>query len=1054
LISNSEKKHLMIIVHATIHEDRMFVWGESSQDEHPAKSRTSSKSNQESGKVKRCPFDAGRKNLVSVFSEILAQFKPDAKRFTDLIAWLPTKGDRPVPSSPMIADAQASKAKPKLIPWCVSGYPLSWDETVDLLCSSSGKRMLAAGVLTGDDLAFWCGALRFSGSLAARQHYLPSVTPKGDEFLAVWQPVYFGDDADALAQFAKRMPPVARALTATDAAQPPTTPPLELLKQFVGSSLDHLVRSSKWDKPSIPKRNKKRAFDSIHDAWLYALRSPDNRIAGTEAELSALAKKVQEWSRPIAVAASAPVRLCFRLEEPPTAEPAKRGRAKSPGSSWHVRYLLQPQDDLSLLIPIEEAWKQGSNKNPLLTKIGSKLTESLLTSLGQASAICPDVTKSLKTPLPSGYDLDAQGAHDFLRETALILQQSGFRVLLPAWWAGKGTKLSLSVRANVKSPKLKASSGLSLGAIVEFDWEVAIGGEKVTLEELQELARLKAPLVKIRGQWVEISPEQIQAAVDMWTKKAAERATAKDVIHMALRVKEAPHGIQLDRVKATGWIGSLLKQLEDAGTIAKLAPDQSFSGTLRPYQLRGLSWLGFLSQWGMGACLADDMGLGKTIQTLALIQRYWNSNGKKPVLLVCPTTVVNNWQKEAARFTPDLPVLVHHGLGRSKGTSFKKEAHKHAIVISSFGLLHRDIKLFQDMGWGGVVLDEAQNIKNPETKQAKAARSLKADYRIALTGTPVENNVGDLWSIMEFLNPGFLGSQAEFRRKFFVPIQAERDPTASERLKRITGPFILRRLKTDRSIIADLPDKLEMKVFCPLTKEQASLYAAVVRDTEEALQASEGIQRKGLILATLSKLKQVCNHPAHFLGDNSAIPGRSGKLARLTEMLEEVLAVNERALVFTQFAEMGKLLQKHLQGTFGDEVLFLHGGVTKQKRDHMVERFQQAGGGPSVFILSLKAGGTGLNLTAANHVFHFDRWWNPAVENQATDRAFRIGQTKNVQVHKFVCAGTLEDKIDEMIEQKKDIAEQVVGAGEGWITELSNKDLKQLWKLRKEALGE
>jgi SNF2 family DNA or RNA helicase len=307
---------------------------------------------------------------------------------------------------------------------------------------------------------------------------------------------------------------------------------------------------------------------------------------------------------------------------------------------------------------------------------------------------------------------------------------------------------------------------------------------------------------------------------------------------------------------------------------------------------------------------------------------------------------------------------------------------------------------------------------------------------------------------MEFLNPGFLGTQAQFKRKFFVPIQAERDLQAAERLKRITGPFVLRRLKADKSIIADLPDKMEMKVYCPLTKEQASLYAAVVKETEEELKSSEGIKRKGLVLATLSKLKQVCNHPAHFLGDNSAIPGRSGKLARLTEMLEEVLGIGDRVLVFSQFAEMGKLLQKHLQEMFGSEVLFLYGGVTKQNRDRMVERFQDEGSGPSIFVLSLKAGGTGLNLTAANHVFHFDRWWNPAVENQATDRAFRIGQTKNVQVHKFVCAGTLEEKIDEMIENKKDIAEKVVGAGEGWITELSNKDLKELWKLRKEALGE
>ncbi|MFQ5792089.1 MAG: DEAD/DEAH box helicase, partial [Acidobacteriota bacterium] len=303
-------------------------------------------------------------------------------------------------------------------------------------------------------------------------------------------------------------------------------------------------------------------------------------------------------------------------------------------------------------------------------------------------------------------------------------------------------------------------------------------------------------------------------------------------------------------------------------------------------------------------------------------------------------------------------------------------------------------------------------------------------------------------------NPGLLGTEAEFKRNFFVPIQARRDEEAARRLKQVTRPFILRRLKTDRTIISDLPDKLEMKVFCPLTKEQASLYAAVLKELEKKLESSEGIQRKGLILATLSRLKQVCNHPAQFLGDNSSAPGRSGKLARLKEMLEEILAVRDRALVFSQFAEMGGILKRYLEETFGREVLFLHGGVPRGRRDRMVERFQSPRGGPPVFVLSLKAGGTGLNLTGASHVFHFDRWWNPAVENQATDRAFRIGQRRNVQVHKFICAGTLEERIDEMIERKKEVAEKVVGAGEGWLTELSNKELKEILALRREALGD
>jgi SNF2 family DNA or RNA helicase len=415
---------------------------------------------------------------------------------------------------------------------------------------------------------------------------------------------------------------------------------------------------------------------------------------------------------------------------------------------------------------------------------------------------------------------------------------------------------------------------------------------------------------------------------------------------------------------------------------------------------------------------------------------------------------MGNWQREAERFTPGLPVLVHHGVGRGRGEAFRRAAEDHALVITSYAVLLRDLEHLGAVEWSSVVLDEAQNIKNPETKQARAARALPAGHRIALTGTPVENNVGDLWSIMEFLNPGLLGSQAEFKRTFFIPIQASRDAAAMARLRRLTGPFILRRLKTDRSVIADLPEKMEMKVFCTLTREQASLYQAVLSEAEKAIAKADGIERKGVVLATLSKLKQVCNHPAQFLSDNSPIAGRSGKLARVTEILQEAIETGERALIFSQFAEMGAILTTHLQETFGREVAFLHGGVPRAQRERMVERFQSEPDGPHVFVLSLKAGGTGLNLTRATHVFHFDRWWNPAVEAQATDRAFRIGQTRRVQVHKLVCLGTLEEKIDAMIESKKGVAEQVIGAGEGWLTELSTAELRQVLALRPEAVGE
>jgi len=974
-------------------------------------------------------------------------------------AWLPTRESVPIASSPLVAEPPESQGEAGLAPWRVEAMALTPGQAVDLLCRCVERATLAPGVLVGRDLAFWAQALRFAAALVARQQCLPAIEARDGGHRACWEPVFAGADAERLAALARAMPAVARALSAADTEAAPTTPAVEALRQFVGAVVDHLVRSTASGRAvglSAPKRGrprKKPAFDSVHDQWLHALRSPDGAMEGDEAELARFAEQVREWRRPLSVSVAAPFRLCFRLEEPESGVEAEARRRRKPRDTWRVRFLLQAADDPSLLVPAEDAWAARGHATSVLQRAGYSAQEHLLSSLGQAAGICPRIEAALKTQRPSGYELDATGAHEFLTQRSLLLEQAGFGVLLPAWWTRTGTKLRLTVRASVKSPKMQGGSGLSLDEVVHVDWEVALGGERMSPEELEALALLKAPLVQVRGQWVQVSAEEIQAVLDFWRKRGTETLTARQVVQMSLGAAEAVGGMPLAGIEATGWVGDVLRQLDGRAGIGELPVPQGFVGALRPYQARGYAWLAFLRQWGLGACLADDMGLGKTIQALALFQRDWEANGRRPVLLICPTSVVSNWQKEAERFTPGLPVMVHHGLERNRGEDFAEEAQRHALVVSSYALLHRDIEHLQKVPWLGVVLDEAQNIKNPETKQARAARSLGADYRVALTGTPVENNVGDLWSLMEFLNPGFLGSQAGFKREFFIPIQTDRDPEAAARLRRLTGPFILRRLKTDKSIIADLPEKQEMKVFCTLTKEQASLYAAVVKDAEDALEGAEGIQRKGVVLATLSKLKQVCNHPAQFLGDNSALPGRSGKLARLGEMLEEAIEVGDRALVFTQFAEMGAILKRHLEETFGREALFLHGGVPKAQRDRMVERFQ-TDGGPPLFILSLKAGGTGLNLTRANHVFHFDRWWNPAVENQATDRAFRIGQTRNVQVHKFLCAGTLEEKIDEMIERKKEVAAEVVGTGEGWLTELSNQQLKELFALRAEAVGE
>ncbi|MCG3162682.1 MAG: RNA polymerase-associated protein RapA [Acidobacteria bacterium] len=1031
----------MIIIHAGFLDYQLWLWGEAPAEtspEAPARRgrKTSAKSKPKN--QNRLPFDAGDERLLAALNEVVSGLKMNKSDVETATVWLPTADGQPVASSSLIAEPPSSKSKAEIAPWAVAAIPLSTAEAVDLLCRCVDRETLAQGVIVGHDLAFWASAMRLSGAMVAREQFLPAIEAIEDFYRARWEPVFAGADAQRAQRLAKTMPQVCRALTSSDAGAPPDAPALSALESFIGEVVDYLVRSA-----STPK--KVSSIESAHDQWLGALRSLDGVIDSSSSEMAKLADQTREWRRPIMVSADAPFRLCFRLEEPD----------KSP--DWRVRYLLQASDDPSLLVPVADAWKAKGRVATALKRGKFDPREYLLSTLGQAAGLSPHIERSLKTAAPGGYDLDAIGAHDFLTEKAWMLEQAGYGVMLPAWWTRKGTKLRLSMRANVKSPKLQGSSGLSLDQIVQFDWQVALGGELLSLEELQALAKLKSPLVQVRGQWVELNADEIQAALDFWKKKASDKATMRDVVQMALGRAKTPGGLAFDGVTADGWIGEFLGKLEGRSAFEELPVPEEFHGELRPYQTRGYSWLGFLKQWGLGACLADDMGLGKTVQALALIEREWHANGKRPTLLVCPTSVIGNWQKEAARFTPDLPVMIHHGIARAKGAAFKKDAEKHAIVVSSYPLLQRDYGAFENVNWSGVILDEAQNIKNPETKQARAARALKSDYRVALTGTPVENNVGDLWAIMEFLNPGFLGTQGEFKKTFFIPIQAQRDADASARLKRLTGPFILRRLKTDKTIIADLPEKNEMKVFCTLTKEQASLYAAVAEDAVKTIKDSEGIQRKGVVLATLSKLKQVCNHPAQFLGDNSAIPGRSGKLARLTEMLEEALAAGDRALVFSQFAEMGGIIQKHLQETFGHEVLFLHGATPKKQRDRMVERFQSSNGdgnGPRVFVLSLKAGGTGLNLTAANHVFHFDRWWNPAVENQATDRAFRIGQKRNVQVHKFICAGTLEDKIDEMIESKQAIAASIVGAGENWLTELSTDQLRDLFTLRQDAVSE
>ena len=716
--------------------------------------------------------------------------------------------------------------------------------------------------------------------------------------------------------------------------------------------------------------------------------------------------------------------------------------------------------------------------------------EELLAGLGAAARLFGELEDALRDPAPAAVALDTAGAFRFLKETGPLLSGAGFGVLLPDWARKARLGLKLTSRGVTSSSPASAGApggaGFGLNDLVEFRYDLAVGDTTLDAAELAELAQLKIPLVRVRGQWVELDDRNLRAALTFMERGRQGVMRAGDVLVAGLRGPE--EDLEVTAVAADGWLGDLLSGQADRSLSPVTAP-ASFRGDLRPYQERGLAWLAFLSDLGLGGILADDMGLGKSVQTLALLDHERVRRppvvaetpvaggtpvgvtsvaegisvaegtsgtaeipGTGPTLLVCPMSLVGNWQREAERFTPDLAVHVHHGSDRLSGAELHAALTGADLVITTYALAARDREALAAVPWRRVVCDEAQNIKNAGTRQARAVRALPAGSRLALTGTPVENHLGELWSIMEFTSPGLLGPAEKFRENFAVPVQRHGDEEAAARLKRLTGPFILRRVKTDRSIISDLPDKVEMKIWCTLTPEQASLYQATVTDMLARIDAAEAdIERRGLVLATMAKLKQVCNHPAHLLGDGSRLPGRSGKLARLEEICDEIVAAGDKALCFTQYAEFGRVLQPYLAARLGCPVLYLHGGTAKKARDALVAEFQEAAE-PAVFLLSLKAGGTGLNLTAASHVIHFDRWWNPAVEDQATDRAFRIGQRKDVQVRKFVCVGTLEERIDAMIEDKKALAERIVGTGEGWLTELSSADLRAVLQLAPEAI--
>lgn len=967
------------------------------------------------------PFCGDRPTLTAQLADYKIDL-PDAVEWHEATFALPSKKATKTKSAfPLLSNQEKipSKATLCLEDWQISGCALNARQTAKIL----GQLPLNDENLAGD-LRFWWQVCRWSLDLVIRRKFLPNFIELDDgEYLATWVPLLDSvTEQQRFAQFLQHMPTVSAN----------GDRPSSILLSFLTQMVDAQIRPHAKPLHNFPK-------NSVSIPWV-------NRLSKAKAsfELEAaqpLRHAYENWTFPIRdhlvqppdFALTQPLfRTCFQLIPP-----------EAGSETWHLNYGLQALGDEAEVIDAGTIWQDADQPQEILLK-----------GLGFASRLYAPIIESLDTSQPTACDLDAIQAYEFIRSIAWQLQDKGLGVILPKGLetGAKEARLGVQISAQVKDEQR-----LNLQSLLQYKLSVAVGDTTLTEKEFAQLLERRSPLVEVNGQWLALQPTDVRAAQEVYKlKTAAQDLKVEDALRLSAESGQVFAKLPVVGFEASGILKELISHLTSNESLELVEPPETLQGTLRPYQLKGMSWLKFLQRWGLGACLADDMGLGKTIQAIAFLLKLQEEKLlKQPVLLVCPTSVVSNWEREIQKFAPKLKAVIHHGDRRKKGKEFVALTKKFDVILTSYSLVFRDQKELAAVPWQGVILDEAQNIKNPQAKQSQAVRELDAGFRIALTGTPVENRLKELWSILDFLNPGFLGNQQFFQRRFAIPIEKYGDRQTLNSLRQLTQPFILRRLKTDKTIIQDLPEKQEMEVYCGLSKDQANLYQKLVDQSLTEIESTDGIKRRGLILTLLLRLKQLCNHPALLQKKpelSKHFAQRSGKLLRLEEMLEELISEGDRALIFTQFSEWGKLLKPYLEERLGQEVLFLYGATKREVRQQMCDRFQNDPDAPHIFILSLKAGGTGLNLTRANHVFHVDRWWNPAVENQATDRAFRIGQQKNVQVHKFVSTGTLEERISAMIASKKDLADQTVDTGENWLTELDTNQLRDLLLLDRDSL--
>ncbi len=926
------------------------------------------------------------------------------------------------------------------------------------------------------DMLFWCVAWHFAISLMESGYVLPALRTRDATLRLDWRIWRGAPDLEAdLQRLRVLMPAVNLAYEPNRAGQVERS---RLLHDFLNAAVNGLMNRRMVDlAPATSHRN-----GVGHGPWSAAGNLWRRLLGGQSVDVSQVPPDLQQefrrqWQGWISRAVyfdQTRAQVAFTLKAPSPDE------ADQDSALWTLELGVQQSDRDGGYLQAQAIWTEMAE--PGLRKLGTETAASpallLLVGLRVASRLWAPLRRIADTAQPTALPLTSAEAFEFLDSGAALLDAAGFRTVLPEWWnsqARSNVRLVMQLRDG-------EGRGIEPGAGRELDptatdafvveWWLALEDATLAPSQIRNLAYAQSPLVYMNDRWLHFNQQQIEAAR---LSLAHETRDQQVNLFQALRLLQEhaqPHApphlgtwsdiagkdhralpaLPVRMETPEGRLHGIWQNLQSVARDESLDEPPGFVGRLRPYQKRGLAWLWYLHEVGLGACLADDMGLGKTVQTIALFlaqEQARTTAGRLSRLLICPTSVLRNWQREIDRFAPQLRSRLHHGPHRVDARRFVADLERYDVILTSFGTARADQEILRSVSWHSLVVDEAQNIKNAATQQAQAIRSFTGRHKIALTGTPIENRLSELWSVLDFVNRGYLGSQAAFCRRYIRPIEGRDDARRREHLKTIVQPFVLRRLKSDPDVLSELPEKQEITITCDLTPEQTLLYAGAVSGARSGLDDLEGIRRRGAILALITRLRKITNHPALLQepADDTALQRRSGKLDRLTEMLEEALDNRNKAIVFTTFVRMGELLQQNLQKKLNIRADFLHGGINLPCRQAMVDRFQNGAQAVPVLLLSLRTGGVGINLTAANQVYHYDRWWNPAVEQQATDRAHRIGQTRRVQVYKFMAAGTIEEHVDNLIRSKTRLAEEILGNGEAWLTELSNERLFELLSL-------